>query len=151
MRSKLAKTHGGSFGYREEEASSTSCLDGRTILRSTAASGVWKPLGNLEKMLNVHITAGRHLLRISKPEPMGIPWISKMQFRKAKDLTGMVRIEPIGDCLALRKGEPLGLRLKAGKVAAVQHVNVAVMRRILQGPSLHQEDRRSSRQGRLRD
>jgi hypothetical protein len=89
-------------------------LDGRTILRSTAASGVWKPLDNLEKMLNVHITAGRHLLRISKPEPMGIPWISKMQFRKAKDLTGMVRTEPVGDCLALRKGEALRLRVKAG-------------------------------------
>jgi hypothetical protein len=101
-------------------------LDGRTILRSTTASGVWKPVDNLEKMLNVHVTAGRHLLRISKPEPMGIPWIGKMQFRKAKDLTGMVRIEPVGDCLALRKGEPLRLRVKAGKGAAVQHINVAV-------------------------
>ncbi len=126
-------------------------LDGRTILRSIAASGVWKPLGNLEKMFNVHITAGRHLLRISKPEPMGIPWISKMQFRKAKDLTGMVRIEPVADCLALRKDEPLRLRVKAGKGAAVQHINVAVCRRILHGFSLYQEDRRSSRQWRLRD
>ncbi|MFA6291614.1 MAG: family 10 glycosylhydrolase [Victivallales bacterium] len=99
-------------------------IDGRRLIHAPIPSGVWTPEKDFQKMINVHLSAGKHTLRLSKPEPYGIPGISKMQFRKAKDITGMVRTELVGDCTAIRKGEGLSLKLVAGKGAEAQTVKV---------------------------
>ena len=101
-------------------------LDGQTLIHSPIQSGVWEPMGKLEKMLNLHIPAGKHTLCLSRPEPWGIPWITKMRFSRAKDITGMVRVVPVSDCLALRQDAPLPLRITAGKGPVAQQITVAV-------------------------
>lgn len=100
-------------------------IDGRTLIHAPIASGVWAPDQHLQKMLNVWLTAGRHTLRLSKPEPYGIPGVSKMQFRQARDLAGMVRAELVGDRTVIRKGEGLALTLVAGQGAEPRTVRVA--------------------------
>lgn len=91
-------------------------LDREFLIYTPFASGVWEPQANAQKTLNLHLGAGRHVLRFSRPWPHGLPWMRRFFLEPARDATGMVRLTPEKDALAFRRGEPFPLRLKAGRL-----------------------------------
>lgn len=90
-------------------------LDGQFLIHTPFASGVWKPQGQVEKTLNLHLTEGRHTLRLSRVWHPGLPWMKRFFLEPAQDLSGMVRLVPQKDWLAFRLGESFPVKLVAGR------------------------------------
>ena len=101
-------------------------LDGETVIHAKIESGVWKPDGHLQKMLNLWLAAGKHTLRISRPQPFGIPWIHRICLKPPTALDGQVRAQVLTDALARRAGEPLPVKLLIGKGGQPAVVRIAV-------------------------
>lgn len=97
-------------------------VDQRAIIHSSISSDVWASGGEGLKMLNLYLPAGKHRLQLRGR----IHAIGKMRLKKAKDFTGMVRTELVGDCLAIRRNQGLSLKLLTGKGAEERQVKVTV-------------------------
>lgn len=101
-------------------------LDGEFVIYTQFTSGVWPPRGDAEKTVNLYLSAGEHLLRFSRPWPFGLPWMKQFSLLPARDVTGMVRVRPTGDALALRQGQPLGVELAAGKLPEAYTISLRI-------------------------
>jgi len=101
-------------------------LDGEFVIYTPFASGVWPPKDGAEKTVNLYLTAGDHVLRFSRPWPFGLPWMKQFMLRPARDVTGMVRLRPSLDTLALREGQAFGVEVAAGRLPEVYTLTVRV-------------------------
>lgn len=101
-------------------------LDGEFVIYTQFASGVWAPQDGAEKTVNLYLTAGDHVLRFSRPWPFGLPWMEKFTLKPAQEVTGMVRVRPLVDALALRQGQAFGVEVTAGKLPEAYSLTVRV-------------------------
>ena len=105
-----------SFWAEAAQWASEVTLDGEFLIYTPFASGVWAPQAGAEKVLNVFLSEGRHTLRVSRPWPFGLPYLRRFFFETAKDVTDSVRLAPVKDHLAFRRGEAFAVRLSAGRL-----------------------------------
>ena len=101
-------------------------LDGEFVIYTQFTSGVWPPKNGAEKTVNLYLTAGDHVLRFSRPWPFGLPWMKQFSLQPASDVTGMVRVRPTLDALAVGQGQAFGVEVTAGKLAEAYTLSVRV-------------------------
>ena len=126
-------------------------LDGKFLIHTPFASDLWEPDGKAHKVMNLHLERGRHRLRFYRPWHPGLPWMSRFYLQPARDVTGMVRLEPQTGYLAFRKGQAFPVLLNAGKQRAKQKLVISIVdpaakrtvgriiRSIPPGAGLHQD------------
>jgi hypothetical protein len=88
-------------------------LDGRFLIHTPFASGVWPAQGKAEKVMNLYLGRGKHTLTFSHLWPPGLPYLEKFFLKLAEDVSGKVRLIPLKDSLAFRKDEPFWVRIMA--------------------------------------
>jgi hypothetical protein len=99
-------------------------LDGRLLIHSSFKSEDWKPDRGAEKVLNVYLAAGEHMLSFHRTWPFGLPYMSRFFLDPAHDATGMVRLTPNKDYMVFRRGEQLCFRLQAGRLPAAYDIRL---------------------------
>lgn len=99
-------------------------LDGQFLIHSSLKTDDWKPQRDAQKVLNVHLSAGEHVLSFHRTCPFGLPWMSRFFLEPARDATGMVRLTPKKDYMVFRRGEKVLLLLQAGRLPAAYHIHL---------------------------
>ena len=89
-------------------------LDGRLLTHTSFVGEDWKPQGGAQKVLNLPLSAGEHVLSFHRSWPFGLPYMTRFFLQPAQDAAGMVRLTPKKDYLVFRRGETFSLLLQAG-------------------------------------
>ncbi len=101
-------------------------LDGAFLIHTPFDSGVWPSRDGAFKVLNLFLEAGAHTLRFSRTWFPGLPFMRRFFLVPARDLTGMVRLAPVGNHLCFRAGEPFRVKLSAGRGKAEARLTLRV-------------------------
>lgn len=99
-------------------------LDGKPLIYTPFASGVWDDKDDAKKVLNLYLTAGQHTLTFSRTWHPGLPWMSRFFLEPAGDITDRVRLTTVKDHLVFRRGEDFSLTLQAGKGSVLQALHL---------------------------
>jgi len=102
-------------------------LDGRPLIHTSFASEDWKPQGSAQKVLNLYLSAGDHVLSFRRSWPFGLPYMARFFLKPAQDAASMVRLTPKKDYLVFRRGEEFSLGLQAGRMAAAYDIHLALV------------------------
>ncbi len=102
-------------------------LDGRLLIHSTFKTDDWKPDRDAQKVLNLHLSAGEHVMSFHRSWPFGLPYMTRFVLEPARDAAGMVRLTPKKDYLVFRRGEEFSLRLQAGRLPAPYDIHLALV------------------------
>lgn len=90
-------------------------LDGEFLIHTVFTSGVWEPRDRLQKVMNLHLTAGSHRLRFVRTWHPGLPYLHRFVLVGAGDVSGMARWRLEKDRLCFRKDETVRVTLRAGR------------------------------------
>ena len=101
-------------------------LDGRLLMRTPLKSGVWPDQKKAVKVTNLHLARGAHRLKLSRLGHPGLPWMKDFHLLKTDDPANQVRLQVRTDCLVLRRGQHVPLRLQAGRSSAPRTLEIVV-------------------------
>ena len=126
-------------------------LDGRLLIHSSFKTEDWKPDHDAQKVLNVYLAAGEHVLSFHRSWPFGLPYMSRFFLDPARDATGMVRLTPKKDYLVFRRGEKFLLRLQAGRLPAAYDIHLVLRRSGNRAHRLARNRKSAGRRGPVRE